>query len=114
MNFINNNLVKPDSLFYITVYGLMIVFFVFYGDHVQPAAAGRRAFHKPSVIPASGQAAHRALPGPDPEPHHPARRPLPGVSIALVPNIILRFWDVEGFRLGVRPCSSRWVWRWRR
>ncbi len=102
VNFINNNLVKPDSLFYITVYGLMIVFFTYFYT-----AITFNPQQQADIIRKQGGFIPGIRPGPPTERYLAQilnRITLPGAlflaSIALVPNIILRFWDVEGFPFG--------------
>ena len=102
VNFINNNLVKPDSLFYITVYGLMIVFFTYFYT-----AITFNPQQQADIIRKQGGFIPGIRPGPPTERYLAQilnRITLPGAlflaSIALVPNIILRFWDVQGFPFG--------------
>ena len=102
VNFINDNLVKPDSLFYITVYGLMIVFFTYFYT-----AITFNPQQQADIIRKQGGFIPGIRPGPPTERYLAQilnRITLPGAlflaAIALVPNIILRFWDVEGFPFG--------------
>ena len=102
VNFINDNLVKPDSLFYITVYGLMIVFFTYFYT-----AITFNPQQQADIIRKQGGFIPGIRPGPPTERYLAQilnRITLPGAlflaSIALIPNIILRFWDVQGFPFG--------------
>ncbi len=102
VNFINTNLVNPGSLFYITVYGLMIVFFTYFYT-----AITFNPQQQADIIRKQGGFIPGIRPGPPTERYLAQilnRITLPGAlflaSIALVPNIILRFWDVEGFPFG--------------
>jgi preprotein translocase subunit SecY len=102
VNFINKNLVQPDNLFYITIYGLMIVFFTYFYT-----AITFNPQQQADIIRKQGGFIPGIRPGPPTERYLAQilnRITLPGAlflaSIALVPNIILRFWDVKGFPFG--------------
>ena len=80
VNFINQNLVQPDNMFYITIYGLMIVFFTYFYTAItfNPAQQADIIRKQGGFIPGIRPGpAHRALLGPDPQPHHPARLAVP-------------------------------------
>jgi preprotein translocase subunit SecY len=102
VNFINKNLVQPDNMIYITIYGLMIVFFTYFYTAITFNPA-----QQADIIRKQGGFIPGIRPGPPTERYLAQilnRITLPGslflAAIALVPNIILRFWNVEGFPFG--------------
>ncbi len=102
VNFINQNLVQPDNMFYITIYGLMIVFFTYFYTAITFNPA-----QQADIIRKQGGFIPGIRPGPPTERYLAQilnRITLPGslflAAIALVPNIILRIYDVEGFPFG--------------
>ena len=102
VNFINKNLVQPDNMIYISVYGLMIVFFTYFYTAITFNPA-----QQADIIRKQGGFIPGIRPGPPTERYLAQilnRITLPGslflAAIALVPNIILRFYDVEGFPFG--------------
>ena len=102
VNFINKNLVQPDNMFYITIYGLMIVFFTYFYTAITFNPA-----QQADIIRKQGGFIPGIRPGPPTERYLAQilnRITLPGslflAAIALVPNIILRFYKVEGFPFG--------------
>jgi preprotein translocase subunit SecY len=102
VNFINKNLVQPDNLFYITFYGLLIVFFTYFYT-----AITFNPQQQADIIRKQGGFIPGIRPGPPTERYLAYilnRITLPGAlfltAIALVPNIILRFWAVKGFPFG--------------
>ncbi len=102
VDFINENLVQPDNLVYITIYGLMIVFFTYFYT-----AITFNPQQQADIIRKQGGFIPGIRPGPPTEKYLGTilnRITLPGAlflaAIALVPNIILRIWDVDGFPFG--------------
>ena len=102
VNFINKNLVQPDNMIYITIYGLMIVFFTYFYTAITFNPA-----QQADIIRKQGGFIPGIRPGPPTERYLAQilnRITLPGslflAAIALVPNIILRFYNVKGFPFG--------------
>ncbi|MEA2932166.1 MAG: preprotein translocase subunit SecY [Actinomycetota bacterium] len=102
VNFINKNLVQPDNMIYITIYGLMIVFFTYFYTAITFNPA-----QQADIIRKQGGFIPGIRPGPPTERYLATilnRITLPGslflAAIALVPNIILRFYNVRGFPFG--------------
>jgi preprotein translocase subunit SecY len=102
VNFINKNLVQPDNMIYITIYGLMIVFFTYFYTAITFNPA-----QQADIIRKQGGFIPGIRPGPPTERYLAQilnRITLPGslflAAIALVPNIILRFYNVRGFPFG--------------
>jgi len=102
VNFINKNLVQPDNFIYITIYGLMIVFFTYFYT-----AITFNPQQQADIIRKQGGFIPGIRPGPPTEKYLGTilnRITLPGAlflaAIALVPNIILRFYNVDGFPFG--------------
>ncbi len=102
VNFINQNLVQPDNMIYISIYGLMIVFFTYFYTAITFNPA-----QQADIIRKQGGFIPGIRPGPPTERYLAQilnRITLPGslflASIALVPNIILRFYNVDGFPFG--------------
>jgi len=102
VNFINENLVQPDNMVYITIYGLMIVFFTYFYT-----AITFNPQQQADIIRKQGGFIPGIRPGPPTEKYLGTilnRITLPGAlflaAIALVPNIILRIYDIDGFPFG--------------
>jgi preprotein translocase subunit SecY len=102
VNFINKNLVQPDNMIYITIYGLMIVFFTYFYTAITFNPA-----QQADIIRKQGGFIPGIRPGPPTERYLATilnRITLPGslflASIALVPNIILRLYHVDSFPFG--------------
>jgi len=102
VDFINKNLVQPDNMVYITIYGLMIVFFTYFYT-----AITFNPQQQADIIRKQGGFIPGIRPGPPTEKYLGTilnRITLPGAlflaAIALVPNIILRIYDVDGFPFG--------------
>ncbi len=102
VDFINKNLVQPDNMVYITIYGLMIVFFTYFYT-----AITFNPQQQADIIRKQGGFIPGIRPGPPTEKYLGTilnRITLPGAlflaAIALVPNVILRIWDVDGFPFG--------------
>ncbi len=102
VDFINENLVQPDNMVYITIYGLMIVFFTYFYT-----AITFNPQQQADIIRKQGGFIPGIRPGPPTEKYLGTilnRITLPGAlflaAIALVPNIILRIYDVDGFPFG--------------
>ena len=102
VNFINKNLVQPDNMFYITIYGLMIVFFTYFYTAITFNPA-----QQADIIRKQGGFIPGIRPGPPTERYLAQilnRITLPGslflAAIALVPNIVLRVYNVDGFPFG--------------
>jgi preprotein translocase subunit SecY len=102
VDFINENLVQPDNLVYITIYGLMIVFFTYFYT-----AITFNPQQQADIIRKQGGFIPGIRPGPPTEKYLGTilnRITLPGAlflaAIAVVPNIILRIYDVDGFPFG--------------
>jgi preprotein translocase subunit SecY len=102
VDFINENLVQPDNMVYITIYGLMIVFFTYFYT-----AITFNPQQQADIIRKQGGFIPGIRPGPPTEKYLGTilnRITLPGAlflaAIALVPNVILRIYDVDGFPFG--------------
>ena len=101
-----------QSLFYITFYGLLIVFFAYFytaitfDPHQQADIIRKQGGFIPGIRPGP---ADRALPGQDPQPHHAARVAVPGRSSPLVPLVVFAVWDITTFPFGGTTCSSPWA-----
>jgi preprotein translocase subunit SecY len=102
VNFINRNLVQPDNFFYISIYGLLIIFFTYFYT-----AITFNPQQQADIIRKQGGFIPGIRPGPPTERYLAQilnRITLPGslflAAIALVPNIILRFYNVKGFPFG--------------
>ncbi len=102
VNFINQNLVQPDNLIYIAIYGLLIVFFTYFYTAITFNPA-----QQADIIRKQGGFIPGIRPGPPTERYLGQilnRITLPGslflAAIALVPNVILRIWDVDAFPFG--------------
>ena len=102
VNFINSNLVQPDNMIYITIYGLMIVFFTYFYTAITFNPA-----QQADIIRKQGGFIPGIRPGPPTERYLAQilnRITLPGslflAAIALVPNIVLRIYGVDGFPFG--------------
>ncbi len=102
VSFINHNLVQPDNMIYITIYGLMIVFFTYFYTAITFNPA-----QQADIIRKQGGFIPGIRPGPPTERYLAQilnRITLPGslflAAIALVPNIILRIYHVKGFPFG--------------
>jgi len=102
VNFINSNLVQPDNFVYIAVFGILVVFFTYFYT-----AITFNPQQQADIIRKQGGFIPGIRPGPPTEKYLATilnRITLPGAlflaAIALVPNIILRFWDVDAFAFG--------------
>ncbi len=102
VDFTNKYLVQPDNFVYITVYGLMIIFFTYFYT-----AITFNPQQQADILRKQGGFIPGIRPGPPTEKYLGTilnRITLPGAlflaAIALVPNIILRIWDVDGFPFG--------------
>jgi preprotein translocase subunit SecY len=98
-NFIDDNLLRPDNFWYITIYGLLIVFFAYFYTSIQfdPAKQADSIRKQGGFIPG-------IRPGPQTERHLAKilnRITLPGAlfiaAVALIPTLLLAIWDVSGF-----------------
>jgi preprotein translocase subunit SecY len=99
---VNNNLVQPDSIFYIIVYGLLIIGFAYFYTAISfdPATQADNIRKQGGFIPG-------IRPGPQTERYLGrilSRITLPGALfvafIALLPSILLAFADVKRFPFG--------------
>ncbi len=102
VNFINRNLVQPDNFFYITIYGLLIVFFTYFYT-----AITFNPQQQADIIRKQGGFIPGIRPGPPTERYLGTilnRITLPGslflASIALVPQIALAIYGVQSFPFG--------------
>jgi len=99
---VNDNLVQPDSIFYIVIYGLLIVAFAYFytaiafDPHQQAETIRKQGGFIPGIRP-----------GPQTERYLGrilARITLPGAvfiaAIALLPSLLLAFADVRAFAFG--------------
>jgi preprotein translocase subunit SecY len=101
-SFIDENLLQPDNIWYITIYGLMIVFFAYFYTAItfDPAKQADTIRKQGGFIPG-------IRPGPQTERHLAkilSRITLPGAlfiaTIALIPSIALALWDIQNFAFG--------------
>ncbi len=102
VNFINNNLVQPDNFWYISIYGVLIVFFTYFYT-----AITFNPQQQADIIRKQGGFIPGIRPGPPTERYLAtilSRITLPGslflAAIALVPQIALAVYDVRGFPFG--------------
>ena len=102
VDFINRNLVQPDNFFYITIYGLLIVFFTYFYT-----AITFNPQQQADIIRKQGGFIPGIRPGPPTERYLGTilnRITLPGslflAAIALVPQIALAIYGVQGFPFG--------------
>jgi preprotein translocase subunit SecY len=102
VNFINRNLVQPDNFFYISIYGLLIVFFTYFYT-----AITFNPQQQADIIRKQGGFIPGIRPGPPTERYLGTilnRITLPGslflAVIALVPQIALAIYGVQGFPFG--------------
>src|SRR5205085_6796991 len=101
-NFVNKHLVSPSDPLYIAIYGLLIIFFTYFYT-----AITFDPHQQADIIRKQGGFIPGIRPGPPTERYLAQilnRITLPGslflAAIALVPNIILRFYNVKGFPFG--------------
>jgi preprotein translocase subunit SecY len=97
--FINDNLLKPDNLVYIAFYGVLIIFFAYFYtaitfDPVKQADSIRKqGGFIPGIRPGAPTERHLAK--------ILSRITLPGAlfiaAVALIPTLLLAFWDVQSF-----------------
>ena len=102
VDFINRNLVQPDNFFYITIYGILIVFFTYFYT-----AITFNPQQQADIIRKQGGFIPGIRPGPPTERYLGTilnRITLPGslflAAIALVPQIALAVYGVESFPFG--------------
>ena len=102
VDFTNEYLVQPDNFVYITVYGLMIVFFTYFYT-----AITFNPQQQADIIRKQGGFIPGIRPGPPTERYLGTilnRITLPGslflASIALVPQIALAIWNIDSFPFG--------------
>jgi preprotein translocase subunit SecY len=101
-DWVNDNLVQPDSIFYIAIYGLLIIGFAYFytaiafDPHKQADTIRKQGGFIPGIRP-----------GPQTERYLAkllARITLPGAlfiaAIALLPSLLLAFADVQAFAFG--------------
>ena len=97
---INDNLLLPDNFWYISIFGLMIIFFAYFYTAItfDPAKQADTIRKQGGFIPG-------IRPGPQTERHLAkilSRITLPGAlfiaAVALLPQILLALWDVRGFQ----------------
>ena len=96
---INDNLLVPDNFVYITIFGLMIIFFAYFYTAItfDPAKQADTIRKQGGFIPG-------IRPGPQTERHLAkilSRITLPGAlfiaTVALLPQVLLAVWNVRGF-----------------
>jgi preprotein translocase subunit SecY len=102
VDFINRNLVQPDNFFYISIYGLLIIFFTYFYT-----AITFNPQQQADIIRKQGGFIPGIRPGPPTERYLGTilnRITLPGslflAVIALVPQIALAVYGVQGFPFG--------------
>ncbi|MCA1690819.1 MAG: preprotein translocase subunit SecY [Acidimicrobiales bacterium] len=102
VDFINRNLVQPDNFFYITIYGLLIIFFTYFYT-----AITFNPQQQADIIRKQGGFIPGIRPGPPTERYLGTilnRITLPGslflAAIALVPQIALALYGVQSFPFG--------------
>ncbi len=98
-SFVNEYLLQPDNLVYILAYGLLIIFFAYFYTAItfDPAKQADQIRKQGGFIPG-------IRPGPQTERHLAkilSRITLPGAlfiaAVALVPTLLLAFWNVKSF-----------------
>jgi preprotein translocase subunit SecY len=101
-NFINNNVVKQDSIIYILLYGLLIIFFAYFytaitfDPHQQADIIRKQGGFIPGIRPGKPTEEHlgKIL----------NRITLPGAlflaAIALLPSLFLAIWHIQQFPFG--------------
>ncbi|MBW3547583.1 MAG: preprotein translocase subunit SecY, partial [Actinobacteria bacterium] len=96
---IDGNLLTPDNFIYITIYGLMIIFFAYFYTAItfDPAKQADTIRKQGGFIPG-------IRPGPQTERHLAkilSRITLPGAlfiaTVALLPTVLLAVYDIRGF-----------------
>ena len=112
--FVNNHSRRPASSTSL-LYGLLIFVFTFFYivvafDPHQQADIIRKQGGLHPRHPA--RPPHRALPGPHPEPHHPAGRMF--LRVAVLPSLLMALWHMQGSPSTERRCLSPSAWRSRR
>ncbi|MGH9188793.1 MAG: preprotein translocase subunit SecY [Acidimicrobiales bacterium] len=102
VNFINNNLLKPNNIWYIILYGLLIVFFTYFYT-----AITFNPQQQADIVRKQGGFIPGIRPGPPTERYLGAilnRITLPGslflAGVALVPSIALAIYNVDNFPFG--------------
>jgi len=97
--FIDDNLLQPDNFVYITIYGILIIFFAYFYTAItfDPVKQADTIRKQGGFIPG-------IRPGPQTERHLAkilSRITLPGAlfiaSVALIPTLLLAIWNVRGF-----------------
>jgi preprotein translocase subunit SecY len=97
--FINDNLLQPDNFVYITIYGLLIIFFAYFYTAItfDPVKQADTIRKQGGFIPG-------IRPGPQTERHLAkilSRITLPGAlfiaSVALIPTLLLAIWHIKSF-----------------
>jgi preprotein translocase subunit SecY len=97
--FINDNLLQPDNFWYISIYGLLIIFFAYFYTAItfDPVKQADTIRKQGGFIPG-------IRPGPQTERHLAkilSRITLPGAlfiaAVALIPTLLLAIWHVNGF-----------------
>ena len=97
--FIDENLLQPDNFVYITIYGLLIIFFAYFYTAItfDPVKQADTIRKQGGFIPG-------IRPGPQTERHLAkilSRITLPGAlfiaAVALIPTLLLAIWNVQGF-----------------
>ena len=97
---INDNLVQPDSIVYVrrlrpADHRLRVLL---HGHRVRPGPAGGEHPQAGRLHPRHpARSADRALPRPDPQPHHAARARCSSPSSRCCPSMLLAFADVQNF-----------------
>jgi preprotein translocase subunit SecY len=98
-SFIDDNLLQPDNFWYITIYGLLIIFFAYFYTAItfDPVKQADTIRKQGGFIPG-------IRPGPQTERHLAkilSRITLPGALfiavIALLPTLLLAIWHINGF-----------------
>jgi preprotein translocase subunit SecY len=97
--FINDNLLQPDNFWYISIYGLLIIFFAYFYTAItfDPVKQADTIRKQGGFIPG-------IRPGPQTERHLAkilSRITLPGAlfiaSVALIPTLLLAIWHIKSF-----------------
>jgi preprotein translocase subunit SecY len=97
--FIDDNLLQPDNFWYITIYGLLIIFFAYFYTAItfDPVKQADTIRKQGGFIPG-------IRPGPQTERHLAkilSRITLPGAlfiaSVALIPTLLLAIWHISSF-----------------
>ena len=107
---------SDDSLFYMAIYTLLIVFFAYFYTAIafNPPQQADIIRKQGGFIPGSARAADREVPRQGAEPHHAAGLALPDGHRARCRSSCSKCWDIAQFPFGGTALLITVVWRSRR